>query len=142
MWVAMVISISGGRADGRPWPNAGYLLELPDAEGEDLIRGRMAVQVPVPQPVQAPVSAPPPAAPPVQAPVSAPPQTAAGPVPAEPGTASAAEPAAAAGQEMEQPKPADPKQAWVDYAVSQGADLSAVADVTKQQLMQAYGGRL
>jgi hypothetical protein len=43
---------------------------------------------------------------------------------------------------MEQPKPADPKQAWVDYAVSQGADLSAVADVTKQQLMQAYGGRL
>jgi hypothetical protein len=44
----MVISISGGRGDGTPWPDAGGVLEVDAGEGAALIAGKMAVAVPEP----------------------------------------------------------------------------------------------
>jgi hypothetical protein len=43
MLVRMRIAISGGRHDGRPWPEAGHPIDLPDWEALDVIRGGMAV---------------------------------------------------------------------------------------------------
>lgn len=40
------------------------------------------------------------------------------------------------------PAPSAPKQAWVDYAVSQGADVHAANGMSKADLMSRYGGRL
>lgn len=40
------------------------------------------------------------------------------------------------------PSPGSPKQEWVDYAVSQGADVHAAGGMTKADLMSRYGGRL
>jgi hypothetical protein len=42
----------------------------------------------------------------------------------------------------EPPAPSDPKPAWIDYAVSQGADRGIAAAMTKADLMSRYGGRL
>ena len=42
MLVRMISQISGGRADGRIWPEAGSVFETTDAEGFDLVRGGMA----------------------------------------------------------------------------------------------------
>jgi hypothetical protein len=40
------------------------------------------------------------------------------------------------------PKPADPKQDWIDYAVSQGMGADQAAAMTKADLMSRFGGRL
>jgi len=40
------------------------------------------------------------------------------------------------------PQPADPKQLWVDYAISQGVDPAMAAAWTKQRLQAEFGGRL
>ena len=40
------------------------------------------------------------------------------------------------------PQPADLKQAWIDWAVTQGADPDKAAAMTKADLMSRYGGRL
>lgn len=45
-------------------------------------------------------------------------------------------------EDVPAPTPASPKQAWVDYAVSQGADVHAALQMTKADLMSRYGGRL
>jgi hypothetical protein len=42
----------------------------------------------------------------------------------------------------EPPRPADPKQAWVDYAAGQGMDPETAAAMSKADLMSRYGGRL
>jgi hypothetical protein len=85
MWIQMLIGISGGRADDRPWPPVGEEIEVPDHEGEDLVRARHALFV-RPSFVPPPPAAPPPPAPPHPRPaepasvvVSEPAQTAAGP---------------------------------------------------------------
>jgi hypothetical protein len=46
----MAITISGGRGDGTPWPDAGGVLEVDDEEGAALVAGKMAVPVPEPPP--------------------------------------------------------------------------------------------
>jgi hypothetical protein len=49
---------------------------------------------------------------------------------------------AAAGDPVAAPAPAAVKQAWIDYAVSQGATPEEAAAMTKADLMSRYGGRL
>jgi hypothetical protein len=165
MIIAMTISMSGGRWDDRPWPGIGIPFEVPDEEGEGLIRWHHAVKIAdSPEPVKEHVTAP--------APVSLPAETAAGPVPealpaveetppvvkAAPDHEWYSPPDAVADEEpdpespaavqdevpavAEPPKPADPKQAWIDYAVVQGLDADAASAMTKADLMSRFGGRL
>lgn len=142
----MRIHISGGRHDDRPWPPAGGEIDVPDLEGHDLIRAGHAVFVRD--------SVPPPALEPAAPLVSEPSETAAGPtlqewddrilaamkreVPIpEDQEALDAEP-----EEVLLPAPSAPKQDWIEYAVSQGADPEMAARMTKVDLMSRYGGRL
>jgi hypothetical protein len=53
----MAISISGGRGDGTPWPDAGGVLEVDAEEGAALVAGKMAVAVPEPPPPPRPKTA-------------------------------------------------------------------------------------
>jgi hypothetical protein len=144
MWVEMMLTISGGRADGREWPDAGYLIEIPEDEAQDLIRARIAVRADPPREPDVPV-VPVPSGPPVEAIVSEPSATGAGPVPeAVPEPVPEPEPVTPVAEEDsgDPPKPADPKADWVTYAVAHGANPSDAEASTKVQLMQAYGGRL
>jgi hypothetical protein len=160
MIIAMTISMSGGRWDDRPWPGIGIPFEVTDEEAEGLIKWHHAVKVAdSPEPVKEHVTAP--------APVSLPAHTAAGPIP-EPAPVAENEPEPAwipdvemvspepgpdpeppaAVQEdppdapAEPPKPADPKQAWFDYAIARGLTGKKIDEVTKADLMSQYGGRL
>jgi hypothetical protein len=178
MIVAMLISMSGGRDDDRPWPGVGVPFEVTKEEGEGLVKWGHAVdagrqfkldQIPpnLRLPGTAHVTAP--------APVSLPAETSAGPAdnpaPPEPESsynsgdladdaADLADNAAdlAGGDEPEDsgpedagepepPKPGDPKQAWIEYAVS-GAPVAdrlprdQAEGMTKVDLMSLYGGRL
>jgi hypothetical protein len=86
MRIKMLTHISGGRADDRPWPPANTEIDVPDHEGKDLIRGRLALYVRPSDPPPPAPSPPPPGPLPVPAEpaavmVSTPAQTAAGPVP-------------------------------------------------------------
>lgn len=119
MWVQMLLTISGGRHDGTQWPPRGWIFEIGDAEGRDLVAGGMAVQVAPPAPPK-PVAKPEPAPEPVAKPADDRPVA----------------------DEMPQPSPTDPKAAWVEYAVSRGAARSEAQAQTQKQLQLAYGGRL
>ena len=145
--VRMIISIPGVYDHGQPWPPACGELDIADNDqARDLILGGYAVDAaapparppappvtvplpPLPEPEPAAVPEPEPAA--VKAPVPEPePEPEPEPVP-EP------EPAAP-------PAPADPKSAWIDYAISQDPKLTQdkAAAMTKVDLMSKYGGRL
>lgn len=149
-WIRMIVGVSGYRHDGRPWPPAGGEIEVPDWEADDLIRGQNAV--PHEQPHDRPVT-------PAPVPGEARPasqveaeegarrgfiQQAEQHLAEHPGVAeTATEEAAGPGPaEVARPAPADVKQAWIDYAVSQGADPETAAAMTKADLMSRYGGRL
>jgi hypothetical protein len=177
----MVVHISGGRHDGRPWPVLGPpdwgLIDVPDWEAEDLIRGGNAFAAEDPNPEPAPPAetwrplvdvpeqpaaavAPPQVSPlaevygaaevggtapePEQQGLPAPAET----VAAEPAVAVAAVQASPAGPEpvtetvAQAPPPSAPKKAWIDYAVTQGADVHAASAMSKIDLMSRYGGRL
>lgn len=55
----------------------------------------------------------------------------------------AQEPAPASGPSpAEVPGPSAPKQAWIDYAIAQGAAEGTASAMTKADLMSKYGGRL
>ena len=151
IWVQMTITISGGRADGRNWPDRwGAAIDLSAAEAWPLIRAGNAIQVDAPE---KPKPLPPPASL-TPAPRSEPAATARGPVAAsqpapEPQAIRAWGPEAAPKPEptpalvdMDPPKPADPKQAWVDYAMAHGETEDEANMQTKAELMQKYGGRL
>jgi hypothetical protein len=144
MLIRMISHISGGREDGRDWPEADGLLEVPDAEGAFLVRGGMAhagdnfaadrlAEMGVAEPDEEPAAAGEPAA------GGAEPAEAAEP----PGPAVAAPAAVADGEaEAGPPAPSAYKQDWIDYAVSQGADPEQANAMTKVDLMSRYGGRL
>jgi len=122
--VRMLFSMSSGRHDGRVWPLPGVNFEVPDWEGEDLVKGGNAVMVvgadtePVsvlePEPVPVPE-----------------------PEPVEAETEVEPEPVSAGGP----PRPAAPKAEWIEWAIQQGADQIAAENATKQQLMEIYGQR-
>ena len=165
-WVRMLVGISGGRHDGRVWPPAGHPIEIPDWEAEHLIAGGNAEPHDGPEPEREPLLPPPPERDPVPEVVSvAPPEVSplaeVSPVAGTSGTEEQAhapepepatvvpEPDAAppAPEEVPeagsaQPSPSAPKKAWIDYAVSQGADVHEVSAYTKIDLMSRYGGRL
>jgi hypothetical protein len=126
-WVVMNKYISGGRHDGREWPPEGAPFEVEDWEGEDLVYHGHAYRV------ASPVQAPPPPPPPAPAPEQEAPAVVEETSPPEP-----EEPA----DDAPAPAPADPKAAWVAYAVSQGASQAEAESLTKNQLQSAYGGRL
>jgi hypothetical protein len=48
----MLITISGGRGDGTPWPVAGETLAVDDEEGAELCTARLAVPVAEAPPVE------------------------------------------------------------------------------------------
>jgi hypothetical protein len=119
MIVQMLVHISGGRYDGQQWPMPGVSFEVPDEEGEALVRDRNALFVansksaeksepePEPEPEEEP------------APKSSDSE-----------------------EEVLEPAPSDTKGEWVAYAVSRGANQSEAESLTKAQLQSAYGGRL
>lgn len=47
MHIRMIHQISGTR-NGQPWPDRGEVIELPDVEAIELVRGRMAAHVETP----------------------------------------------------------------------------------------------
>lgn len=128
--VVMRFSISGGRADGRNWPDAGDPLVLGRDEAEDLIRGGMAY--PHPDGYEVADDAVPPPSPEPGPPPPEPVQEAGPPQPEEAG-----EPAVPAGP----PVAYAPKQAWVDWAMANGASEDEANMATKAQLMETYGER-
>lgn len=136
MWIEMVMHMSGTRANGDKYPPGWTAFEIADWEGEHLIRGGCARQVPVPEwavpkppaPVKSAV------APETVAPARQP------ELPQEP--APEAGPESAPAPEAGRPSPADPKQAWVDYAIAQGLDWDTASRMTKADLQSRYGGRL
>lgn len=144
--VRMLVGVSGYRHDGERWPPPGGVIEVPDWEAGDLIRGQNAVphdqdddKTALPAPV---VSESRPASQ-IEAEEGARDEPAeAAPEHVTAGGAEGGEAAGTGPAEVTAPAPADVKQAWVDYAVSQGADPGQAAAMTKADLMSRYGGRL
>lgn len=136
----MVMHMSGTRANGEKYPPGWTAFEVADWEGEHLIRGGCAREVAAPAPPPAPV---PPAPEPPAAPEPAPaPSFASEPAPA-PEPEAAPEPAPEpAGDSAPAPAPNAPKQAWVDYAISQGLDWDTASRMTKADLQSRFGPRL
>lgn len=163
MIIRMKQQMSGGRHDGKPWPPPYTPFEVPDWEGRDLILGGMAD--PHGQDA-AKVSAELREQPTKGHPSKLDERAADEPAETEPApelrelagavadgesgvSAEAAGQAAAEAPEdpalpgdAAGPTPASAKQAWIDYAVSQGADVHAVSQMTKADLMSRFGGRL
>ncbi len=157
-WIRLKETLSGGRADGRPWPVAGDAIDVPDWEYDHCIAAGWAVHADPPEPEPAPEPEPEP----VQAEVleineaGHPTGNLVQAVPAraeavadEPGQPAdePGQPADEPGQPAEEavpepPRPSDPKQAWIDYAVTQGMDEDKAAAMSKADLMSRFGGRL
>lgn len=152
MWIETMMHMSGTRANGEKYPPGWTPFEVADWEGEQLIRGGMARQVAMPDwaKPRPPKQSPPPApervqaAPELPVPRSEPSLTAAGPLTAEAPaeTPVAAEPEPGQEQAGPAPAPSDPKQAWVDYAITRGMDADAAARMTKVDLQSRFGPRL
>lgn len=142
MWIEMVMHMSGTRANGEKYPPGWTPFQVEDWEGEHLIRGGMAREAPVPDwAVPKPPAQDGPKAdkgrdwggsPAPQVPASEPSPTAAGPQPDPASVMPAAAP----------PAPGDPKQAWVNYAVTQGMSADDAARMTKADLQSRFGPRL
>jgi hypothetical protein len=159
--VRMLYYISGGRYDGRNWPTGGGEIEVPDWEAADLIAGGNAVLAGTaprasaePEANAAPASTEPGAG--AAAPSGGGNQQLPG-QPPEPEPEPAPEPVLPPPPERDPepepeppvpdpaplpPQPADLKQAWIDWAITQGADPDKAAAMTKADLMSRYGGRL
>ncbi len=127
MIVRMAVAISGSRNDSA-WPAPGDTLEVPDDEGQELIKLGLAVpagHAPKPKPE-------PPPAPKVEAKVQPEPE-----VGDDEDEDDSGPPRVPGGP----PRPAASKQEWIDWAVSQGAEWIFATNSTKQQLMETYGQR-
>jgi hypothetical protein len=140
MIIQMILQMSGGRYDDRSWPPPWTDFEVPDEEGRGLIDSGVAAwvadrAVPV-KPAPVTKSATETVALTAKAAGSATETTALAAQPAEPATA--VKPVT----HVNVPVPADPKAAWVEYAVSRGAAQAEAEAMTKSQLQIAYGGRL
>ena len=144
-WIRLRETLSGGRADGRPWPVAGEVVDVPDWEYDHCIAAGWAEHADPPAPPKAakakePEKAPEPTAHPrptgweseqygqqatqeKKAPVKAP-EPEPEPEPAEP------------------PRPSDPKQDWIAYAQSRGMNPVTASSMSKADLMSRFGWRL
>jgi len=140
MIVRMVVGISGSRNDSA-WPPPGGELEVSDAEGQELIAIGLAVKV------SGSVKAEPEKD--VAAPLEDLKTAAVDYADSEAETADDEEDQDAdeepgGGQSQKAggpPRPAAPKQDWVDWAVAQGAEWITATNSTKQLLMEQYGQR-
>jgi hypothetical protein len=137
MIVQMVVQMSGSRYDDRMWPPSWINFEVPDEEGRGLIRAGAAMEVvrqaPEPgEPLQS-VTVTGQGPQPVTTEAVAQP-----PSPVQEGTAAVQEQETAAGM----PAPADPKSAWVAYAMAHGSSEVDANNMTKAQLQAQYGGRM
>ena len=120
--VQMLQHISGGRPDNSEWPHAGEVLDCGEEEARRLVGGQLARWAVEPGGEERAV------------------------MPADRAELAADGPAAVpAGDEPSeaengaQPLVRDPKQAWVDHAVEQGADKETAAGMTKADLIEKYG---
>lgn len=131
MIIQMVYQMSGGRYDDRQWPAPWHDFEVPDDEGRGLIRCGAAMEV-----VGAVKHAEPVAPEPAWQGL---PSSSNDPIPVP-----APEPPLVLDPEENPPVPmnADPKAAWIEYAVSRGAPQAEAENMTKSQLQAQWGGRL
>lgn len=160
MWIELINGMSGTRANGDRYPPMFTPFQVADWEGENLVRAEVARRVaapaivpPEPLPVPAHAMPPEPARAPAQEPAqdtgrSFTPEDAQEPAP-EPAYVDARESAQESAWETapgpaqsRRPVAADPKQAWIDHAISQGADPDTAARMTKADLQSRYGSRL
>lgn len=135
MIIQMLFQISGGRYDDRPWPGPGIPFEVPDWEGNGLVKDGAAVFVSGTV-ARAPVKK---AAEPESKSLPDATGSDSGSGTTEGGSEPELVPAVA---ELTQPASADPKATWVAYAVSRGASQAEADNLTKSQLQATYGGRL
>ena len=120
--VQMLLSITGGRADGSAWPSAGQSLDCEEREAQELVAGKMARWVPDEERAVIPAGG---AETTTAATVAVP--------------AGSETPDAENGSESDTPQVRDPKQTWVDHAIDQGASEDAVAAMTKADLVAQFG---
>lgn len=139
MIIRMFHQMSSGRHDGRRWPPPGVDFEVPDWEGHDLVDGGNAVMV---SEKETPEYVPPPDLPPAPEPQQWPPYEPgrlAGPSQPEPAEVTPAD--VVPDVIAEPPRPGSPKADWVAWAVENGISDEEASQLTKQQLMEAYGQR-
>jgi len=127
-WIRLRETLSGGRADGRPWPVAGEVVDVPDWEYDHCIAAGWAEHADPPAPPKAVK-----AKEPEKAPEKAPEK----PADVLPEAAPEKAPELA-----EPPRPSDPKPDWVDYAADRGLARDKAEAMSKADLMSRYGGRL
>jgi hypothetical protein len=141
-WIRLRETLSGGRADGRPWPVAGDIIDVADWEYDHCINAGWAEHADPPAPPE-PVKAPEPEPVRVHANAHEPePEEKYKPEPlAEVSRETVPEPEPAP-EPAEPPRPSDPKQDWIDYAEYRGLDREKAAAMSKADLMSRYGGRL
>ena len=120
--VQMLQHISGGRADGTEWPHLGEILDTDEDEARHLVSGgnaRWAVEPGAEERAVMPADGPELAA-------AVPADDSAGDEPPD-------------AENGSQPLVRDPKQAWVDHAVENGATPEEAAAMTKADLIEKYG---
>ena len=120
--VQMLQHISGGRADGTEWPHLGEILDTDEDEARHLVSGgnaRWAVEPGAEERAVMPADR-------AELAADGPAAVPAGDEPSE-------------AENGAQPIVRDPKQAWVDHAVEQGADKETAAGMTKADLIEKYG---
>lgn len=150
MIIQMRFQISGGRYDDRPWPGPGISFEVPDWEGQGLVKdgaaifvSGSAVRAPAKKAAESVGELAKKADEPAGEPVRAVTESATATAVTEPTTATGQSVSTVAtGQSSAAPAPADPKAAWVSHAVNRGADRADAEAMTKSQLQATFGGRL
>jgi len=135
-WIRLRETLSGGRADGRPWPVAGEVVDVPDWEYDHCIAAGWAEHADPPAPPKAARAREPEEAPEPEKPaeVSREPESGDG--------SSLFEQTGGTITNPEPPRPSDPKPDWVDYAADRGLARDKAEAMSKADLMSRYGGRL
>jgi hypothetical protein len=119
--VRMLVTISGGRADGSEWPRTGQILECGDAEAAELCLGGNAE--PCGDPLDAPV-----------------PDGDATAAPAPDGEPSEPEEGSDGDTDPSKPRVRDPKEAWEMHAMTvHGVDINTARSMTKADLVAKFG---
>ena len=136
-WIRLRETLSGGRADGRPWPVAGEVVDVPDWEYDHCIAAGWAEHADPPAPPKAAKAKEPEKTPEPVLEVNEAGHPTGNLVQPEPEKASAPEP-----EPAEPPRPSDPKPDWVDYAADRGLARDKAEAMSKADLMSRYGGRL
>lgn len=139
--VQMLTHITGGRADGTVWPNAGEPLKVSATEAQELYVAQLARPWPGGDEDEQTAEAAATAVTELAVEAAVPPVAEPEPVPEQ-----ASEPEQEPEQEpetetSEPPRPGASKAEWSDYAASKGANRGWLETATKQQLMEAYGVR-